>query len=97
MDGKSSLVSDYYNSGAFNCVDCDIHTGVIGEYYMVANELWDKHGVENGMLCIGCLEIRLQRTLTKSDFTECALNEVNNVHYRKSQRLLNRLTTRSHP
>lgn len=93
MDGKGGVVSDHYNSGAFDCVDCGVHTGKIGEYYMVKNTLWHEHGVERGMLCIGCLENRMQRSLTKGDFTKCALNTVN----RKSARLVNRLTTRMHP
>ena len=88
---------DFYYSGAFDCVDCGIHTADIGEYYMVKDTIWGKYGVGEGMLCIGCLEFRMQRSLTKSDFTECVLNTVNNNHYDQSERLVNRLTTRMHP
>jgi len=80
--------NDYYWSGAFDCKDCGIHTGEAHEYYMVNNDLWKQHGTEQGMLCIGCLENRMQRQLTADDFTDCALN---NGIYGQSPRLQQRL------
>ena len=86
-------MDDFYYSGAFDCVDCGVHTADIGEYYMVNDDVWTVHGVNTGMLCIGCLEHRMNRQLTSNDFSNCALNIVNNNHYDQSQRLVDRLTT----
>ena len=43
----------------------------------------------DGMVCIGCLETRLGRLLTPSDFTGCPLNEEG--FGQKSDRFKNRL------
>ena len=74
---------------AFACVDCSVNTLDINEYYMVHNHLWPI-GSDDGMLCIGCLEKRIGRTITSADFTDCLLN---NPCYEtaRSDRLLNRL------
>lgn len=46
------------------------------------------------ILCIGCLEKRIGRTLTACDFTDCPVNDLNDPHWAdRSKRLLNRLTT----
>jgi hypothetical protein len=63
-----------------NCADCGVGTWTIGEYYMVHDEVWEQawagrrkawHGKVPGqeILCIGCLEARIGRTLTYGDFT----------------------------
>lgn len=53
-----------------DCLDCGIDTYVIGEYpYHLRDELW--HAVVpggRGMLCLGCLEVRLGRPLRQKDF-----------------------------
>ena len=71
----------------FLCVDCSIDT--INEYYMIDQQLWIVHGAGRGMLCIGCLEIRMGRHLTSVDFTDCLITKEHLAH--KSIRLLNRL------
>jgi hypothetical protein len=60
-----------------NCADCGVGTHSTGEWYMVRNEIWaqawagrrkphhDLPGQE--ILCIGCLEKRIGRTLVASD------------------------------
>ncbi|PZR92286.1 MAG: hypothetical protein DI537_13960 [Stutzerimonas stutzeri] len=75
----------------FACVDCTVNTSDTNEYYMVTDEVWTGVGMEpeGGMLCIGCLEKRLKRTLTPADFTGCPLNL--DLSWTKSERLLNRL------
>lgn len=80
----------------FRCIDCDVHTKNIGEYYMVNNDLWlayvgDRDTTEQarGMLCIGCLEARMTRTLVPSDFSNARLNSMTN--YYRSPRLRDRL------
>ncbi len=65
------------------CLDCKISTFAINEYYMVNHSVWDETGLgrRDGMLCIGCLETRIGRTLTQFDFLDCY----------KSDRLIDRL------
>ena len=75
----------------FICIDCKVHTGKIGEYYMLENDTWNKiHDSIYGMLCIGCCEKRLGRKLTKSDFHDCFLNR-HTPCGAKSLRLVDRL------
>lgn len=65
------------NYDEFSCIDCDINTLDIGEYYMVHDDVWiDEAGMEktNGMLCIGCLETRIKRELSRLDFTDYPIN-----------------------
>lgn len=65
-----------FDDSAFNCVDCKKNTNEMHEYYMVHDDVWAKSGMEKrgGMLCVGCLEQRLGRTLTKKDFTKYPVN-----------------------
>lgn len=74
---------------SFHCMDCDINTGEINEYYMLKDSVWSLIvPLQDGMLCIGCVENRLGRVLTKDDFTRYP---VNLDFGKKSDRLLNRL------
>jgi hypothetical protein len=78
----------------FACLDCGVDTGRINEYYMVTDEAWlSANPLEDGMLCIGCLEGRLGRRLTPEDFTRCPLNTNHTISrgHPKSERLLERL------
>lgn len=70
------------------CVDCGIHTGAILEYYMVRDSIWDVHGAGRGMLCIGCLELRLGRLLNRKDFPPLPINT---GAFHQSDRLAQRL------
>jgi hypothetical protein len=64
----------------FECMGCGVDTNAIGEYYMVADQLWAQAASafasidDRGMLCIGCLEHGIGRTLTRSDFKNVPLN-----------------------
>lgn len=61
----------------FHCYDCDIDTLEIGEYYMVDDHVWvtlASMDENDGMLCIGCLEARIGRTLNNDDFTDAPVN-----------------------
>ncbi len=72
------------------CLDCGVDTGKAGEHYFVHTEIWLKVvGSVYGMLCIGDLESRLGRKLTKADFPLVYINDKKNGA--KSIRLLNRL------
>lgn len=44
------------------------------EYYMVNEAVWDAAGGARGVLCIGCLELRLGRVLTPDDFANLPIN-----------------------
>jgi hypothetical protein len=71
-------------SVSVNCLDSDVNTAKIREAYMVRDELWLRvNPGRAGMLCIGCLEMRLSRRLTRLDFTS--------VWTPASRRLLQRL------
>jgi hypothetical protein len=59
----------------FNCVDCQINTLEIQEYYMIDKSIWNMAGLKKGMLCIGCLEHRLKRKLSSTDFIDEAVNK----------------------
>lgn len=79
----------------FICLDCKVDTSAINEYYMVHDHVWLAvvNSKTTGMLCIGCLEKRLGRTLKFADFSPCLLN-ASNFHAGlscASQRLLDRM------
>ena len=82
----------------FICLDCGCDT-YNWEYYSVHKELWRlafkkelEKGIDRtcGMLCIGCLEKRIGKKLTKEDFRDCPLNRGEDWHT-KSSRLQDRL------
>src|SRR5262249_37676423 len=84
-----------------DCRKCGINTHKINEYYMLHAELWqsvidrwkitvDEYG-EAGMLCIGCFESLLGRKLTKQDFSDAPINELDCPGFIKSDRLCDRL------
>lgn len=80
----------------FNCADCGINTWEIHEYYMVIDKVWKVHGVDMGMLCIGCLEDRMGRRLVPWDFAQVPVNW-NLPHQCHSERLLTRLGDNTAP
>ena len=59
------------------CQDCGHDTNAMHEYYMVHDNVWctavtpEQHA---HMLCIGCLEARLDRHLKAEDFMNIRLN-----------------------
>lgn len=74
----------------FDCEDCAVNTLLGHEYYMVHNHVWyDEAGMDEGMLCIGCLEIRLGRQLRAEDFMDVPIHFI----YPQSARLANRLVS----
>jgi hypothetical protein len=82
------------------CCDCGLGTYAAHEWYMVRDEVWEEawrgrwkwwHQIEGQqILCIGCLEKRLGRTLIASDFTAVPINNPNKPSI--SERLRDRLT-----
>jgi hypothetical protein len=75
-------------SPEFICLDCQTDTLFGGEYYMVHDNIWN-NVAGDGMLCIGCLEVRLDRQLTKADFADCPLHT--DRRFPQSPRLSGRL------
>jgi len=78
------------------CADCGLDTIAEGEWYMVEDAIWEQAWghISRGtpgeqILCIGCLEKRIGRALTSSDFTDAPTNELDDS--RMSYRLLTRL------
>lgn len=81
---------DRVTDAAFACLDCKACTLCNHEYYMVLDETWDEVVPEReGMLCVGCIERRLKRTLCHTDFTDAPLNHDGVIP--KSKRLYDRL------
>ena len=71
----------------FACMDCKRDTW--NEYYMLYSRVWKKANPKmKGKLCIGCVEKRLGRKLTKTDFTTRVINTEKTA---RSARLKNRL------
>jgi hypothetical protein len=61
----------------FSCNDCGVNVacrfGGICEYnFMLNPETWQSLNLNNGLLCIGCIEKRLGRKLTPNDFDKSA-------------------------
>ena len=78
---------------AFDCLDCERNTCLIDEYYMVHKKLWLLANPKDvGMLCIVCLENRIGRTLSSSDFTEAPINCIEGLWRPHSRLLYSRLT-----
>lgn len=76
----------------FNCTTCKTNTLHNGEYYMLNDKLWRKIADnKNGMMCIGCVETKLKRQLTRKDFTDAPVNNLET--FNKSDRLIDRLTS----
>ena len=77
------------------CADCGIGTIRLGEWYMVNDDVWERawrgrrkwwHRLPGQeVLCIGCLERRLGRTLVACDFIPgIPCNDANQRGYRRA-------------
>ena len=76
----------------FQCSDCGVCTHCSAEYYMVEDEVWYSAVTARSkpsILCIGCLERRIDRLLTKDDFSDAPLNSM--PFWPRSKRLMARL------
>lgn len=74
-----------------HCVDCDVDVEAIAEScYMVQTSVWLQANLRlRDFACIGCLETRLGRALTWSDFSGARMNAWSN---RQSPRLQSRIS-----
>ncbi len=74
----------------FICLDCYIDTSKANELYMLQDETWKLTGLGKvGMLCVGCIESRIGRKLTATDFNNSYLNNYRTAS--KSARLVSRM------
>jgi hypothetical protein len=81
------------------CCDCGLGTNVAREWYMVHDDVWKLawagrrkpwHALPGqSVLCIGCLEQRIGRTLCAADFADAVVNDPEGDI---SERLRRRLT-----
>ncbi len=78
------------------CQDCRVETNHLmtdkcAEWYIVFDSVWEQATKDTpaNFLCIGCLEKRLSRKLTRADFSDAPLNSLSG--YGRSRRLRNRL------
>jgi hypothetical protein len=77
---------------AFRCMDCAVDTQDIHEYYTLHNHVWydiTSHTCGRGMLCLGCVEHRLGRTLVPEDFQ--AGVPINEGYWPRSERFVDRI------
>jgi hypothetical protein len=73
------------------CADCGVGTFTLGEWYAVKDEVWAQawagrlkpwHALPGQqILCIGCLEARIGRTLMACDFTDAPINDLTDPHW----------------
>lgn len=102
--GMFKRIEEYATSPCRDCgVDTlPVHVPYRAEYYMVHNHIWEAagmFGMDSGYLCIGCLENRLGRMVSREDFTDCRVNDLsysNNIRFAwtfRSKRLISRLKT----
>ena len=78
----------------YPCDDCLTQTApddAPDEWYTVLDTVWDEAGaLPDAILCIGCLEQRLGRQVSRRDFLPAMLNDPSyGLH---SDRLIDRLT-----
>jgi hypothetical protein len=90
------------------CVDCGLGCNVAGEWYMVNGSVWElawrgrrkswySRVPGQEVLCIGCLEARIGRTLSAGDFIpDVPANDLNqrNISERMRDRLKQRRSTK---
>lgn len=80
---------------SYACTDCLVDTDILHEFYMVHDSIWSAAVSEKPavILCIGCLETRLGRELTATDFKAVPLNT--GPGFKRSDRFADRLSRRA--
>jgi hypothetical protein len=87
------------NKIGLHCDDCGFGTLLLNEYYMVTDTVWKQAWAGHRkwwhleILCIGCLEARLNRKLTRDDFIDAPINNPDSEYM--SERLLDRICAAS--
>lgn len=78
-----------------SCIDCGVNTMTLGEYYCLIPQSWYSATAAeggDGMLCLGCIEVRLGRSLTQEDFEVGVPINHYDVFYKRSDRFIDRLS-----
>jgi hypothetical protein len=78
----------------FLCLDCK-HNTFRNEFYMLRDAVWLAANPKgDGMLCIGCVEERLNRRLCPADFIDAPVNRSADPLFpmANSRRLLSRIS-----
>lgn len=86
-----------WSHSKYECLDCNCCVIHIREWYMLVNQIWNEAVYPDScqsILCVSCLEIRLGRELTATDFSPQIINTDHNK-YPKSERLLSRIRRRT--
>jgi hypothetical protein len=65
------------------CIDCGKNAQTGEEYFMVHDQLWEKYGAGNELLCISCFEKRMGRKLKSDDLQGVFVNEIVNPNTSK--------------
>jgi hypothetical protein len=67
--------------GEWDCEDCgkDCFKDE-KDYYMIQHDLWEKHGVGRGMICMDCIEDRLGRKINAADILICPITTMFNPY-----------------
>ena len=75
-------------AGDSRCLDCGLDTATgAGNYYMLLDQVWlEAHPADVGMLCLECVEKRLDRRLAPSDLADVPCNDWSEIQTRHSQR-----------
>lgn len=73
-----------------SCYGCDLQNP---DYYMLKEGVWLAAAKTEEVLCISCVEQRLGRELTREDFTDAPVNDLNGPFSFHSDRLVARLST----
>jgi hypothetical protein len=73
----------------FVCVGCGFNCLTGAEYFWLLDSVWRETGAGDGMLCVGCCEVRLGRQLVGKDFVDSPPNV--GAHWARSERLQARL------
>lgn len=87
------VIGDESKWTLLNCEDCRWNTGVLKEYYIVDDHIWEAAIREKPaeILCIGCLEERIGRKLVPADFPPIPINDPRERGNKFSTRLRKRL------
>ena len=83
---------DLFERDPCPCFECGIPIAPLegpSEWYMLEDEVWNSVALPDEMLCIGCVEGRLGRKLSGSDFAAVMENDPN--LFDLSERLVSRL------
>lgn len=65
---RSMLRRNRNNYNSSLCSDCGRDVFEIKQYYMIKDEIWNKYGNDEGLLCMDCLEKRAGFKMFLSDF-----------------------------